>query len=74
MLPALGPRPVPRLLPTIGCTGKPSPATLAAKPKIVLDADPGRHRHLIVPSLAIPDVQAAAVLKPAAETAPKARP
>ena len=42
---------------------------LAAKSKIVLDADPGRHRHLIVPSLAVPDVQAAAALRPVAEPA-----
>jgi Cu+-exporting ATPase len=35
---------------------------LAAKPKVVLDAEPGRHRHLILPSLPIPAVEAAAVL------------
>jgi HflK protein len=37
-------------------------SVLAAKPKVVLDAEPGRHRHLVVPSLPIPAVEAAAVL------------
>jgi Cu+-exporting ATPase len=40
-------------------------AVLAAKPKVVLDAEPPGHRHLIVPNLAIPAVEAAAALKPA---------
>jgi HflK protein len=38
-------------------------ASLASKPKVVLDAEPGRHRHLIVPGLAMPAVEAAAVLQ-----------
>jgi Cu+-exporting ATPase len=37
-------------------------SALAAKPKVVLDAEPGRQRHLIVPSLPMPAVEAAAVL------------
>jgi Cu+-exporting ATPase len=48
--------------------------SLASKPKVVLDAEPGHHRHLIVPSLAMPAVEAAAVLRPAQEPTPKRGP
>jgi Cu+-exporting ATPase len=35
-------------------------SALVAKPKVVLDAEPGRHRHLIMSNLPIPAVEAAA--------------
>jgi len=37
-------------------------SVLATRSKVVLDADPARHRHLIVPNLPMPAAEAAGVL------------
>jgi len=44
---------------------------LANRSKVILDADPTRHRHLIIPNLPIPVLDAASVLRSATSAGPK---